>query len=223
MYARMRTFFSCTVHASLMFSAKARRLNVLAQKSSHLGVMSLLGVSASRFPPIASSPVLCRDPQPRQHRRLEPEVLPAPLLHGVECLATWLIRLQTHTLLPPLTTLEPSKLQKPPQTSNHVKSSTLFSRLPSSQTSSSSTLPKTSNLPHFTRPTNLPHLNPFKLPALPLLLPLPKLQHQTSNSTNHPMHTKPRTHSVYLKSILGAGFVAGVRASRDSRHTGWSR
>ena len=51
----MRTFFSGTVHASLMFGSRARRLDVFAQKSSHLCVMSLLGVHVCRFPPIASS------------------------------------------------------------------------------------------------------------------------------------------------------------------------
>ena len=52
----MRTFFSCTVHASLMFGSRAGRLNVFAQKASHLCVLSLLGVPVSRFPPIASPP-----------------------------------------------------------------------------------------------------------------------------------------------------------------------
>ena len=52
----MRTFFLVHNHVSLMFGSRARRLNVFAQNSSHLCVMSLLGVPVSRFPPIASSP-----------------------------------------------------------------------------------------------------------------------------------------------------------------------
>ena len=55
----MRTFFSCTIHASLMCGSMARRLNVFAQKSSHLCVMSLLGVPVRRFPPIIGSSPTC--------------------------------------------------------------------------------------------------------------------------------------------------------------------
>ena len=96
----MRTFFSCAIHASLMFGSRARRHNVFAKNSSHLCVMSLLGVPVSRFPPIASSPTCCHDLQPRPHRWLEPEVPSALQLHGVECLAIWPIRLQTQVMSP---------------------------------------------------------------------------------------------------------------------------
>ena len=55
LHARVRAFFSCTVHASLMFGSRPRRLNVFAQKSSHLCVMSLLGVPSRLFPAVFSS------------------------------------------------------------------------------------------------------------------------------------------------------------------------
>ena len=45
------------------------------------------------LPPL---PVLCHDPQPRQLLWLVPEVTPASLLDGVECLAVFPIRLETH-------------------------------------------------------------------------------------------------------------------------------
>ena len=56
----MRTLSLVHNHVSLMFGSRARRLNVFAQNSSHLCVMSLLGVPVSRFPPIASSPTCSR-------------------------------------------------------------------------------------------------------------------------------------------------------------------
>ena len=87
LYARMRTFFSCTVHASLMFGSRARRLDVFTQKSSHLCVMSLLGVLVSRLPLIASSPTCSLSrPSASSTSLTGTRSHPAPLLHGVECL-----------------------------------------------------------------------------------------------------------------------------------------
>ena len=95
-YARMRTFFSCTVHASLMFGSRAGPLNVFAQ--SHLTSASCLcwvSLFVVFFRLLLHQPVFCHDLQPGPHHWLEPEVTLAPLLHGVECLAIWPIGLQT--------------------------------------------------------------------------------------------------------------------------------
>ena len=94
----MRTFFSLRARIAQFIpcTCMAQGVHNLCEIVSSL-VMSLLNVPSSHFSPIFSSPT-CSLTRPsasstpltgiRRH-------LPVPLRRGVECLAIWLIRLQT--------------------------------------------------------------------------------------------------------------------------------